>query len=56
MKIVMTHAFGPVTLRRLYPHRETKEMVWDAVADTGERLHLSQQYVEKLQVIEEAEA
>lgn len=51
---VMTHFYGPATLIRKYPHRDTKEIVWDVVTDDGERLHLSQRYVEALEAIEEA--
>lgn len=54
MKRVMTYAYGPATLIRLYQHRDTKEMVWDVVTDDGERLHLSQRYIEALEAIEEA--
>lgn len=56
MKRVMTYAYGPATLIRLYPHRETKEMVWDVETDDGEKLHLSQRYVASLEVIEWAAA
>ena len=53
---VMTHFYGPATLIRLYPHRDTKEMVWDVATDDGEKLHLSQRYVASLEVIEGAVA
>lgn len=49
---VMTRHYGPATLKRRYTHRDTKEIVWDVVTDDGERLHLSQQYVASLEVIE----
>ncbi len=40
--------FGPAALMRLYPHRDTKEMVWEVKADSGEQLHLSPRYIETL--------
>ncbi len=53
--VVLLKHFGPATLVRLYPHRESKEEVWDVRAHSGESLHLSQRYVWSLEIINEAE-
>jgi len=55
MQKVLTHEFGPATLIKQYTHRETGESVWDVRADTGERMHLSQRYVEVLPKLEYVE-
>ena len=53
MDRVMLREFGPGRLLKQYPHRDTREMVWDVLAETGERFYLSQKYVETLETIEE---
>lgn len=45
---IRLYAFGPATLVKLYPHREHRELVWEVQADSGEHLHLTQEYVAKL--------
>lgn len=49
---ILTHEFGPATLIKQYRHDDTKETVWDVLADSGERFHLSQRYVETLPRLE----
>ena len=44
---INTHAFGPATVRRLYT-LDQKELVCDVKADTGEILHLSIRYAQRL--------
>jgi hypothetical protein len=49
---VMTHAFGPATIRRLYVLREaSKELVADVRADSGEIFCLSVPYAKSLKRI-----
>ena len=50
---VMLREFGPGRLLKQYLHRDAREMVWDVLAETGERFCLSQKYVETLETIEE---
>jgi len=47
---VHTAYFGPALLIKKYPHRDTREMVWDVKTPSGESLHLSERYVKKLLV------
>ncbi|NYT76638.1 hypothetical protein H0A71_06510 [Alcaligenaceae bacterium] len=39
---------GRAQLMDMTTHLETKETVWVVIADSGERLHLSQAYVDML--------
>jgi hypothetical protein len=49
---VMTHAFGPATIKRLYVLREaSKELVADVQADSGEIFCLSLAYAKSLKQI-----
>lgn len=45
---VMTRHFGPATLIEKYRHMDTREIVWDVLTDSGQRLHLSESYVNRL--------
>lgn len=45
---VLLRAFGPATLVKLYPHREHRQLVWEVLADSGEHMHLTSEYVAKL--------
>lgn len=42
------HAFGPAIIRRLYVQTGSKEVCADLRADSGETLHLSMRYLERL--------
>ena len=45
---IRLHAFGSAKLLKRYPHRETKEIVWEVFSDSGQRMHLSQRYVDRV--------
>lgn len=41
-------SFGRATIVKLGYHTDTKELCVDVKADSGETLHLSQRYIERL--------
>lgn len=46
--LLILHGFGCAMVLRLYVHKDTKELCVDIKADTGEALHLSLRYMERL--------
>lgn len=42
------HAFGFATVKKIYFHNDTQEVCADVKSDSGDCLHLSLEYVQKV--------